>query len=98
MEVSFKTFDKIMNKYPKNINQIIHQYYTTLCEDCGVDQQLCSFCRYYRCYCSKEIQICNENKYSKFLCCTPGIEICCCSDRVLCPRCWRVDLYRAINN
>lgn len=96
-DISFIYLDTILDFLPKSINKLIYEFYTKKCNECCVDQKFCIHCELFQCYCFKPVNIfCNRNDCDQILCCTPSFKICSCSDRILCPRCWRVDIYRNI--
>lgn len=96
-EISFISLDNILDFLPKSITRLIHEFYKKECNICQVDQKFCLHCKFYQCFCVKPINVCNKDTCDKVLCCTPGFKICTCSDKILCPRCWRIDIYRSIS-
>lgn len=101
-EINFYNFDILLKSIPKDINKLIHEYYSTFCSNCQTNQRLCLECKKYQCFCIPDITQCNVKECSKTLCCIQGIPIvksnyhnphpC----RVLCPRCYRIDIYHDI--
>ena len=81
-QIAFTHIDKILKNNPRDINQLIYDYYKTDCDKCGTLQKYCLDCKKYQCYCIKEFKQCHVSECSRLLCCVDGIPICiCCNGR-----------------
>lgn len=89
--MNFPTFDNLLDKYPKDLNKVIYNYYTTNCGECGNDQIYCFRCELYNCSCVKNIKFCNVSECTKILCCFNSNQIY-INGPYLCDRCWNIDI------
>ena len=97
--IDFEDFDNILNNYPKNINNLIYDFYSNHCKECGTNQRYCIDCQKYQCFCIKSIFKCDVQECRKLLCCVLGHRVCECAncvEKYLCPRCWRIDIHAEI--
>lgn len=90
--MNFLIIDNILKKYTKCLNKIIFDYYTMLCFKCNKKQSYCNICKLYNCDCNN-IKFCNVPECNKVLCCLNKNQICTCCKKVLCDRCWNIDIY-----
>ena len=94
--LNFTDLDNILVEYPKEINNLIFEYYSLECRTCNKDQIYCYTCELYNCNCTKTIRFCNVRECNKLLCCTTGTRIHPTEDddyRQLCHRCWNIDIH-----
>lgn len=96
--MDFIEFDKYLKKYPKNMTQLIYDYYSNKCNKCNMIQNYCIECKQYQCFCIRTISYCKVTECNKLLCCFDGKYISKNpkDERKLCTRCWRIDIYQDI--
>lgn len=89
--MDFEKFDNIQKEIPKEINDIIYNYYRRFCIKCNTSQNYCEKCETYNCMCYTKIK-CNHCK--KVECtnsCNSHLRICTCCNKYLCEKCWNKD-------
>jgi hypothetical protein len=91
--MNFLLLDNILKEYTKCFNQIIYNYYSSLCFKCNEIQIYCGVCELYSCLCNNNINFCNVEECGKILCCLNQNRICSCCNKFLCDRCWNIDIY-----
>ena len=94
--MDFINIDDELKIYPKQITQLIFNFYTTKCNICNIIQKYCNTCKFYNCDCVKFIHRCNVKECNKILCCSVGIKISPGQPLYLCERCWNIDINKDI--
>lgn len=85
--LEFNIIDKIFDFLPKDINNLIYEFYDNRCKNCGKEMRECVLCDlyfhfYHICYMNQNCYICNTTDcpYMRFTHCE-------CMDKLVCKKC-----------
>ena len=92
--MDFRKFDTILEEIPKEINEIIYNYYRRFCTKCNMSQHYCMKCDTYNCLCYNRIVCSHCMKQSGISGCEEHLKICICCEKYLCKTCWEEDGYK----
>ena len=82
---------ELQKKFPKEITEIIFNYYTNICDTCSHIQTYCEDCKTYNCVCYED-KTCKECPMRYCECkCIMFYKICPCCESYLCNDCYHGD-------
>jgi len=82
--MNFNILDNILKEIPKEINDIIYNYYRRFCNKCYTSQHYCKGCETYNCVCYNRIICCHCYNLQCMNTCDEYLKICSCCEKYLC--------------